>query len=57
MSEPTGAPMASTPQPGERGRARVLVAEDSATQAAALAALLEEHGYQWISDRIIPEKA
>ena len=30
---------------------RVLIVEDSATQAAALAALLEEHGYATVTAR------
>ena len=43
----------TTPAPVTRagGLRRVLVVEDSATQAAALAALLEEHGYETVVAR------
>ena len=48
-TRPTPTP---TPAPAPAARAggprRVLVVEDSATQAAALAALLEEHGYETV---------
>lgn len=40
-----------TPATGQGYRARVLVVEDSATQAAALAALLTAHGYEAVVAR------
>jgi DNA-binding response OmpR family regulator len=49
--ETAGAPTPAPVPSGAGGPRRVLVVEDSATQAAALAALLEEHGYETIVAR------
>ena len=50
MSAPLGqAPAVPPNDPG--APRRVLIVEDSATQAAALAALLEEHGYETVVAR------